>query len=104
MELIMKTPYNKYSPYFKTPQTSWYLDVLTPREIPARDQDKPYQIKEIYRNKPHLLAYDLYGDSRLWWVFSMRNKDVIKDPIYDFVVGLEIVVTSKEDLMSILNV
>jgi hypothetical protein len=29
----------------------------------------------------------VYQDSQLWWVFAARNKDVIKDSIYDFVPG-----------------
>ena len=43
-----------------------------------------------YENRPDLLAYDLYGDVNLWWVFAVRNKDVIKDPVYDMVAGVTI--------------
>jgi hypothetical protein len=37
--------------------------------------------------RPDLLAYDLYNDSKLWWVFSQRNPNTLKDPLFDFVLG-----------------
>jgi len=37
-----------------------------------------------------LLAFDLYGTPRLWWVFAQRNPDQIEDPIYDFKPGVTI--------------
>jgi hypothetical protein len=100
----MTTKYNNTSPYFTTAQTTSTLDIWNPRPIPPQATDQTYTIDKLYANKPHLLAYDLYQDSRLWWVFAVRNKDIIKDPIYDFVAGLEIKVTPKDVLMSILNV
>ena len=98
------TKYNNTSPYFLTPQTSWSLDIYVPRSVPKLDTDKKLILDKIYQHKPHLLAYDLYGDPRLWWVFIVRNKDVITDPIYDFVQGIEIYVTDKTALLSLLNV
>ena len=97
------TPYASTSPYSDTPQTSWYLDLWEGIVIPAYDNDQSLILPGLYNNKPHLLAYDLYGTSRLWWVFSVRNPDVIKDPIYDFVAGIQIYVTDKETLLSFLN-
>lgn len=100
----MVTKYNITSPYYNTPQTTSTLDIWTPRPIPAQATDQTLVLDKIYQHKPHLLAYDLYQDSRLWWVFAVRNKDLINDPIYDFVPGLEIKITTKEALLSILNV
>jgi len=42
-----------------------------------------------------LLAYDLYGNSKLWWVFAQFNQDKLKDPVVDFLPGLEIQVPTK---------
>lgn len=100
----MTTRYNKTSPYSETPQTSWSLDLWQGITIPAFDNDKILTVPVTYQHKPHLLAYDLYGDSRLWWVFSVRNPDTIKDPIYDLVGGIEIAITQKETLLGLLNV
>jgi hypothetical protein len=49
-----------------------------------------YTIEPQYTNRPDLLAFDLYGDAALWWVFTQRNLNVIQDPIYDFVPGVQI--------------
>ena len=98
------TPYNNTSPYYNTPQTSWSLDLWTPRDIPSMDTDAPFVITQLYNNKPDLLAYDLYGSSRLWWVFAIKNPDLIKDPIYDFVTGLQIIVPDPSTLKSLLGI
>lgn len=98
------TQYNSTSPYSNTPQTSWFLDLWQGISIPIYDTDQPLTLPTMYENKPHLLAYDLYGSSRLWWVFAVRNPDVIKDPIYDFKAGIQIYVTDKDTLLSFLNV
>ena len=81
------TKYNNTSPYFTTPQNNLSLDFFTPRTITAEADDISYTIDKIYAYRPDLLAYDLYGSPRLWWVFAQRNPDVIEDPIYDFAPG-----------------
>ena len=79
--------YNNTSPYFTTPQNNLSLDFFTPRTITADADDISYTVDKIYAYRPDLLAYDLYGSPRLWWVFAQRNPDVIEDPIYDFAPG-----------------
>ena len=96
--------YDTTSPYYLTPQNSRALDIWTPREISSYDTDKQLVIDNLYQFKPDLLAYDMYGSSRLWWVFAIRNKDLLIDPIYDFVGGLKIWVTDADTLKSVLNV
>ena len=39
-----------------------------------------------------------HANSRLWWVFALRNPDELKDPIRDFKSGLTIFVPSKESV------
>lgn len=79
------------SPYAKTKVTSsGYLDILVPRPIPAANNDVLFEITAPYRNRPDLLAYDMYGSKDLWWIFAQRNPDVIKDSIYDFIPGTKI--------------
>ena len=84
------TTYSKSSPYYTTPDNMLYLDILDYRDIPAETDDILWEITPQYQHRPDLLAYDLYGDVNLWWVFSVRNKDSIKDPIYDMVAGNKI--------------
>jgi hypothetical protein len=82
--------YSPTSPYFATTENSEYLDILTPRSITAEGDDQLYTIERTYAYRPDLLAYDLYGTPRLWWVFAQRNPDEIEDPIYDFKPGVTI--------------
>lgn len=97
------TKYSNTSPYYETGQTSWYLGVMTPRNIPALDSDQLITIKGAYVMRPDILSYQLYQTTRLWWVFSMRNPNIIKDPIYDFVEGIQIYITDRDALLGILN-
>lgn len=79
--------YNKVSPYINTSLNKGYLDILNFIDIPAEADDIQFNITSLYMHRPDLLAYDLYNDSQLWWVFAVRNKDVLKDSVYDFVPG-----------------
>lgn len=79
--------YSNTSPYFNTSENNISLDFFNPRTITAELDDVSYVIDRIYAYRPDLLAYDLYGSPRLWWVFAQRNPDVIEDPIYDFAPG-----------------
>jgi len=82
--------YGASSPYYKTKSRGFYLDRLDIRPVPAEADDILYEIEPQYENRPDLLAYDLYQDSKLWWVFIQRNMNVLGDPIYDFVAGTKI--------------
>ena len=82
--------YSATSPYFTTSESSDYLDILSPREITMELDDQSYTIERTYAYRPDLLAYDLYGTPRLWWVFAQRNPDEIEDSIYDFKPGVTI--------------
>lgn len=67
-----------------------YLGRFSIRPIPASSSDFLYSVESQYTHRPDLLAYDLYGNHKLWWVFAQRNMDVIEDPIYDMEPGLQI--------------
>lgn len=64
-------------------------------------KDEVYIIGHGYDERPDLLAHQLYGNSRLWWVFALRNPDVIKDPIRDFKAGTEIMLPSEESVQNL---
>jgi hypothetical protein len=96
--------YNSTSPYFNTPVVNNYLDVIVFRNIDNIADDQQYEIEPKYENRPDLLAYDFYNDSRLWWVFAVRNKNIIKDPIYDMVPGTVIYIPKLSYLKSVLGI
>ena len=100
----MSSIYSETSPYYRTSITSFYLDVATFRNIPSVTDDVLYVVTTQYEFRPDLLAYDLYGDSALWWVFSVRNKDVIKDPIYDLYAGQAIYLPQMSTLSAVLGI
>jgi len=78
------------SPYYTTTSTNGYLSVLNYRSIPFQNDDIQYVIEQAYEYRPDLLSYRLYQLPTLWWVFSVRNPTVIKDPIFDFTAGTAI--------------
>ena len=86
----MSATYNKSSPYYTTEITNGYLDVMASRDIPGQRDDILFTVTKNYEYRPDLLAYELYGDVNLWWVFAVRNKNIIKDPLFDFESGLKI--------------
>jgi len=70
-----------------------YLDVLDVSTIDVENTTtKTITLEEKYNEKPDLLAHDLYGNAKLWWVFSLFNQDELADPIIDFKAGLKILV------------
>ena len=86
----MATNSKDTSQYLLTPVKNWYLDLWVPRTIAANDHDKILVIPPAFDQRPDLLSQQEYGTPKLWWVFSLRNPDLIIDPINDFVSGLEI--------------
>lgn len=95
--------YGNTSPWSNTPTTDFYLDILTIRPVSADADDSKFTITPHYNNRPDLLAYDLYGTSKLWWVFVQRNMDVLNDPIYDFTTGTTIYLPQKHKLQQVLG-
>ena len=75
--------YKKDSPWFLTEQRAGALDIFKPRYINAAEDDRIYQVDAYYNLRPDLLAWDMYENPKLWWVFAMRNPNIIKDPIFD---------------------
>ena len=92
------------SPYAKTQiGMSGTLDVLSIRPVPAYSDDPLYTIEPQYLHRLDLLAYDMYGDNRLWWIFTQRNLDVLEDPIYDLVPGIQIFLPSPDRVLETLG-
>ena len=99
----MPAQYSKTSPYYKTNINADFMDVWSPRTLPRLPDDVVFRINATYRHRPDLLAHDLYGDASYWWVFAVRNPDVIKDPVFDFIPGVRIYLPKKETITSTLG-
>jgi hypothetical protein len=47
-------------------------------------------INQTYQYRPDLLAFDLYDNATLWWVFYQRNPNTLTAPPWDFVADVQI--------------
>lgn len=90
--------YSQSSPYRTTEIVENALDILNLRSITKYPDDIIFEINNIYALRPDKLAFDLYGDAGLWWVFAVRNPNVIEDPIFDFQLGKKIYLPKKSTL------
>lgn len=84
----MKPDYLNTSPYYSTDVSGGFLDIWNYRNIPALADDLIIELADKYQYRPDLLAYDLYDDVKLWWVFAVRNPGIIRDPVFDMKAGL----------------
>jgi hypothetical protein len=82
--------YDATSPYFATGYSQFFLDVMENRPIPKENDDRVMIINQTYQYRPDLLAFDLYDNSTLWWVFYQRNPNTLTAPPLDFRVGVQI--------------
>jgi hypothetical protein len=96
--------YGSHSPYKNTAQGSESLGYLSKRLFAFEPDDIQYEIDSFYENRPDLLAHDLYGSSKLWWVFMHRNMNTIKDPIWGFTPGTKIFIPKKTTLEKYLGI
>ena len=96
--------YSNASPYYLTDQSNGYLDVITFRDLPYETDDILYEVTKGYENRPDKLAYDLYQNSELWWVFAVRNKTVIKDSVFDLKAGVRIYLPKLSTIKKVLGV
>jgi len=95
--------YDSTSPYYLTGYSQFFLDTMTNRPIPKQPDDIYFQINLTYQYRPDLLAFDLYNDSRLWWVFYQRNPNTLQAPPLDFAAGVAIYLPKLSTLKSALG-
>lgn len=100
------TIYPRSSPYYNTSVVSnKFLDVLTYRPIPFDPMDVLMTVTPVYEYRPDLLAYDLYSDAKLWWVFAARNPNLLgPDPYFNMLSGLQIYVPTQSTLQRVLGI
>lgn len=87
----------------RAPLRGLYLDINNLPKIPKSRGDTVYEIEPKYENRPDLLAAKLYGSVQLWWVFALRNPDLLVDPLEDFTAGKEIFLPTQQTINTILR-
>ena len=82
--------YKKTSVYAKTKSNKKFLEYYVPPININYENTKEITLTAKHNMRPDVLANELYGDSELWWVFVLFNRNKILDPIFDFKTGLTI--------------
>ena len=95
--------YNATSPYYTTGYSQFFLDLMVNRPIPKQSDDLMMQINATYQYRPDMLAYDLYENAGLWWVFYQRNPNTLTAPPLDFTIGKMIYLPKITTLRSVLG-
>ena len=95
--------YNATSPYYLTGYSQFFLDVMVNRPLPKANDDILFTINTTFQYRPDLLAFDLYGDAGLWWVFYQRNPNTLQAPPTDFAAGTSIYLPKLETLKTVLG-
>ena len=98
---MSKINYATSSPYGVTPQYSWRIGRYVHRRIGPDSTDKIQTITMTYQFRPDKLSFDLYRTPTYYWVFMVRNMDQIRDPIWDLVSGMTIMVPTLGRLQSL---
>ncbi len=73
-----------------------FLDVNNLPRIGKTIYDEDFEITPEFDGRPDILAYKLYGAVQYWYVFALRNPDLLVDPIRDFKAGVTIKLPSAE--------
>jgi hypothetical protein len=100
----MAIAYDSTSPYFETGYSQFFLDVMVNRPIPKEDDDLTFVINTTYQYRPDMLAYDLYQNAALWWVFYQRNPNTLTAPPLDFAVDVQIYLPKMTTLKTALGI
>ena len=95
--------YDSTSPYYLTVYSQFFLDTMVNRPIPKQPDDILFRLNLTYQYRPDLLAFDLYNDSKLWWVFYQRNPNTLMAPPLDFAAGVAIYLPKLATLKSALG-
>lgn len=102
--MAISTSYKNSSPYSNTQYLDGkFLDLLTYKVLPAQSDDIYKQIGNTWQYRPDLMSYDLYQTVDYWWVFMVRNRDVIIDPIWDFTADKMIYIPKLQTIVTTLG-
>lgn len=73
-----------------------YTDIYEPPLVPDFAKTTRFTITQKYVRRPDILAYELYGDSKFWWIFPLYNRNSIVDPINDFTLNKVLLVPDRD--------
>lgn len=83
--------------YHNTPiKNSKFLDFFVKPNFSFSDDDLFIIVEKRHEFRPYVLSYDLYGNDKLWWTFTLLNMNTLIDPIRDMREGIVLRVASPE--------
>ena len=89
--------------YANTKTEDFYLSVWDDKINLSTSGDTTVEIHSKYNLRPDLMAFDMFGSPNYWWVFALKNKDKLIDPVEDFKTGLTITIPSKNGIKSLIG-
>ena len=101
---MARITYPRTSPYGNTPQSQWHIGQYAHRRISRSSDDLIVILEPRHQYRPDILSQELYGTPALWWVFMLRNMNVIRDPLNDFTIGKMIFAPSMSNLKKVLGI
>ena len=101
--MARRAEYRNDSFYANTRMIDFYLDIWDSNVSLSTDGDTSVEIHSKYNLRPDLMAYDLYGSPNYWWIFALKNKDKLIDPVEDFKAGLIITIPPKGGIRSLVG-
>lgn len=87
--------------YSNTNTREFYLDLWQDPGLAFSTSDPLEAIPVEFDRRPDLMAFNRYGNTKFWWIFALRNKDILIDPIEDFTAGTKIHVPNKRTIVSL---
>lgn len=101
-KIVSENSYERYSSVIEESETGdIYLDTPNLPDIDEDETDREYRIHEMYHRRPDKLAFDLYGDSDLWWVIAQRNN--WEHPVFDCFKGKTILAPHPDRVKKLLE-
>ena len=101
--MAQQSAYRSDSFYANTQTIDFYLDIWDSDVSLSDDGDTSVEIESKYNLRPDLMAYDMYGSPNYWWIFALKNKDKLIDPVEDFKTGLTITIPTKTGIRSLVG-
>lgn len=76
------------SPWSETTNQGRFSGIYIHKSVKPAADDFNYVVTERQHQAPDVLAYDLYGDWRLWWLVPNLNE--LEDPTFDLKAGMTV--------------
>jgi len=78
--------------YSKTDKDRKELSIANMHTIEPSPDDEEYTVSTTYHQRPDKLANKIYGSPKYFFIFALRNMNIMEDPVFDLREGMKIMV------------